>query len=65
MSAARGQQLRVATLLAMGAASPIQRILDPQPGPNLHVETVPAAGHFLPEEASDEVLGLATSWFSD
>jgi len=65
ISAARGTRMHVATLLAMGAASPIQRILDPQPGPNLRVETIPTAGHFLPEEAPDDVLELATSWFSD
>jgi pimeloyl-ACP methyl ester carboxylesterase len=63
ISGDRGDQLPVATLLAMGAASPLQRILDPQPGPNLRVETIPAAGHFLPEEAPEDVLALAMNWF--
>jgi pimeloyl-ACP methyl ester carboxylesterase len=58
-------ELRVPTLLAMGARSPIRLVLDPRPGPNLRVETIPAAGHFLPEEAPEEVLRLVDAWFAD
>ena len=60
----RSRELRVPTLLAMGAASPLRWILDPQPSHNLTIEAIPGAGHFLPEEAPDEVLGLARRWFA-
>jgi pimeloyl-ACP methyl ester carboxylesterase len=53
------QDLHVPTLLIMGAASPIRRVLDPQPSPNLRVEAIEGAGHFMPEEAPDQVLELA------
>lgn len=55
----RSSELRVPALLVMGGASPLRRVLDPQPGPNLRVETIPDAGHFLPEEAPDQILDLA------
>lgn len=51
--------LTVPTLLLMGAASAIQRVVDPQPSRNLEVRLIEGAGHFLPEEAPDEVLELA------
>jgi pimeloyl-ACP methyl ester carboxylesterase len=60
----RGGALQVPSLLAMGKASPLQRALGPRPGHNLRVETIPDAGHFLPEEAPDDVLRLAADWFS-
>jgi pimeloyl-ACP methyl ester carboxylesterase len=59
----RSRELRVPTLLAMGAASPLRRILDPHESPNLTVESIARAGHFLPEEAPGEVLRLAKAWF--
>jgi pimeloyl-ACP methyl ester carboxylesterase len=59
----RSDELRVPTLLIMGAASPLRRILDPHPGPNLSVESIVRAGHFLPEEAPGDVLRLAQAWF--
>jgi pimeloyl-ACP methyl ester carboxylesterase len=55
----RSSQLRVPSLLVMGAQSGHRRVLDPQPGPNLRRETIDGAGHFLPEEAPEQVLGLA------
>jgi pimeloyl-ACP methyl ester carboxylesterase len=58
----RSSELQVPTLLAMGAQSAIRLVLDPRPSRNLHVETIPRAGHFLPEEAPGEVLRLARSW---
>jgi pimeloyl-ACP methyl ester carboxylesterase len=58
----RSGELRVPSLLVLGAESPITRVLDPRPGPNLRVETVPGAGHFLPEEAPGELLRLAEGW---
>ena len=51
--------LEVPTLLAMGEESPLRRVLDPRPSRNLRVVRIPAAGHFLPEEAPEEVLALA------
>jgi pimeloyl-ACP methyl ester carboxylesterase len=58
----RSGELRVPTLLAMGARSAIRLIIDPPPSRNLRVETIASAGHFLPEEAPAEVLRLAGSW---
>jgi pimeloyl-ACP methyl ester carboxylesterase len=59
----RSAELRVPSLLAMGGSSALYRILAPRPTRNLRVESVAGAGHFLPEEAPDEVLLLAESWF--
>jgi pimeloyl-ACP methyl ester carboxylesterase len=59
----RSGELHVPALLAMGEASLLRRVLRPEPGRNLRVETISGAGHFLPEEAPDEVLRLAESWF--
>jgi len=53
------EDLEVPTLLVMGEASPLRRVLDPQPSRNLRVEQLANAGHFLPEEAPAEVLELA------
>jgi pimeloyl-ACP methyl ester carboxylesterase len=58
----RPSDLRVPTLLVMGGSSPIHRVLDPQPSPNLRVEVIEGAGHFLPEEAPDQVLELALAF---
>jgi pimeloyl-ACP methyl ester carboxylesterase len=44
----------------MGGSSALQRVLQPQPRANLRIEVIDGAGHFLPEEAPDEVLELAT-----
>lgn len=55
----RSGELRTPTLLLMGRASALRRVLDPQPSRNLRVEAIARAGHFLPEEAPDRVLDLA------
>ena len=57
--------LTVPALLAMGDRSPIQRILRPKPAPNLRVETIRSARHFLPEEQPAAVLKLAREWFGE
>jgi pimeloyl-ACP methyl ester carboxylesterase len=58
----RSSELEVPTLLAMGANSSLYRILRPRSQHNLRVETIPSAGHFLPEEAPRAVLDLAHRW---
>ena len=58
----RSSELAVPVLLALGARSGVRLVLDPQPSRNLRIETIPAAGHFLPEEAPDDVLRLAENW---
>jgi pimeloyl-ACP methyl ester carboxylesterase len=55
----RSGELRVPSLLLMGGASLLRRVLDPQPSASLRVETIPGAGHFLPEECPEEVLARA------
>ncbi len=58
----RSRELDVPTLLVMGEASPLRRVLNPRPQPGMRVEVIPRAGHFLPEEAPDQVLRLAQDW---
>jgi pimeloyl-ACP methyl ester carboxylesterase len=60
----RSAELQVPTLLLMGRLSALRLVLDPQPGPRLRVETIPGAGHFLPEEAPDEVLRHALAFLA-
>jgi pimeloyl-ACP methyl ester carboxylesterase len=55
----RSTELRTPALLLMGGRSALRLVLDPRPGPNLRVETIPGAGHFLPEEAPAAVLERA------
>jgi pimeloyl-ACP methyl ester carboxylesterase len=61
----RSGELRVPTLLAMGQRSAIRLALDPRPAGHLRVVTIAQAGHFLPEEAPEKVLALASSWFAE
>ena len=63
MPASQSAALEVPSLLIMGEKSPLRRVLDPRPRPNLQVEQVPGAGHFLPEESPDEVFRLVRDWF--
>ena len=48
------------TLLALGGRSALARIVGAglRAGPTMRVETLPGAGHFLPEEAPDAVRAL-------
>jgi pimeloyl-ACP methyl ester carboxylesterase len=49
----------------MGGASALRRVIDPQPGHNLRVQTIPRAGRFLPEEAPDAVLRHAVPFLAE
>jgi pimeloyl-ACP methyl ester carboxylesterase len=60
----RATQLTVPTLLLMGGASSLYRIMAPRPAPSMQVRVIPRAGHFLPEEAPDQVLALATPFLA-
>lgn len=55
----RRAQLQVPSLLIMGGASALRRVVDPQPARNLSVLVIANAGHFLPEEAPQAVLDRA------
>jgi pimeloyl-ACP methyl ester carboxylesterase len=59
----RSRELTLPALLIMGGASALHRVLDPRRAANLTVETITGAGHFLPEEAPEEVLRLVTPRF--
>lgn len=51
--------LRVPGLVVMGGSGAIAKLIGvPERRPNLEVEVIEGAGHFLPEEAPDEVLEL-------
>ncbi|MFL5859997.1 MAG: alpha/beta fold hydrolase [Solirubrobacteraceae bacterium] len=58
------EELRVPTLLVMGSASLIHRVANPQPSRNLAVREIHGAGHFIPEEAPDQLLQLAGDFLS-
>jgi hypothetical protein len=42
--------------LVLGESSPIRRVLNPQPSPNLRVERIGGAGHEAPERVLDLTL---------
>jgi pimeloyl-ACP methyl ester carboxylesterase len=60
----RASQLTVPTLLLMGGASSLYRIMAPRPTARMQVRVIPGAGHFLAEEAPDRVLALATPFLA-
>jgi pimeloyl-ACP methyl ester carboxylesterase len=60
----RASHLTVPTLLLMGGASSLYRIMRPRPTAHMQVRVIPGAGHFLPEEAPDQVLALATPFLA-
>ena len=55
----RPDQLSVPSLLIMGTHSPLQRVLAPRPSPNLRVQRVAGAGHFVAEETPSQLLELS------
>jgi pimeloyl-ACP methyl ester carboxylesterase len=61
----RADELTVPSLLLMGGASALHRVVDPQPSRNLRVHTIPRAGHFLPEEAPEDVLRIARPFLAE
>jgi pimeloyl-ACP methyl ester carboxylesterase len=60
----RASELRVPTLLLMGGASSLYRVIGVSPSANLRVEVIPRAGHFLGEEAPTQVLDHALPFLS-
>lgn len=60
----RPSQLTVPTLLIMGGASGLYRLLRPRATSSMEVRVIPRAGHFLPEEAPGPVLALATPFLA-
>jgi pimeloyl-ACP methyl ester carboxylesterase len=52
-------ELRVPSLLLMGAAGLFNRLLPPRPQGALTVEAIPRSGHFIAEEKPDELLARA------
>jgi pimeloyl-ACP methyl ester carboxylesterase len=61
----RSEELRVPSLLLMGGRSALRFVLDPKPQANLEVRTIPRAGHFLPEEAPEDVLAHALPFLGE
>jgi pimeloyl-ACP methyl ester carboxylesterase len=64
MRTRRPSQLTVPSLLIMGGASVLYRLLRPRPTPSMEVRVIPRAGHFLPEETPGPVLALATPFLA-
>jgi pimeloyl-ACP methyl ester carboxylesterase len=58
------RDLRVPSKLVMGSQSTIRRVLKPTASKNLRVQTIPGAGHFLPEEAPVETLRHIQAWIA-
>jgi pimeloyl-ACP methyl ester carboxylesterase len=59
------RRLEVPGLSIMGQRSPILRLLgQPEPEPNLELETIPRAGHYVPEEKPDEVASLVRAFLA-
>jgi pimeloyl-ACP methyl ester carboxylesterase len=52
-------ELSVPGLVIMGADSPVARLLGvPDPAENLEVEVIDGVGHYVPDEAPEEVIAL-------
>ena len=60
----RPSDLRVPTLAILGGSSFMSTVLGVDPAPSMRVETLPGAGHFLPEESPAEVLALAAPFLA-
>jgi pimeloyl-ACP methyl ester carboxylesterase len=61
----RSHELRVPSRLLMGQSSAIRWVLQPPATTNLAVATIRGAGHFLPEEAPEELLEVAFTWLAE
>ena len=58
--------LTVPALMVWGSQSPLKLLVGgPGPGPNLRVETISGAGHFIPDEKPAELLALLRPFLAE
>src|SRR3712207_1559047 len=58
-------ELEVPGLVVMGADSMLTKLLGlPEPLPNLQVETLPGVGHYVVDEAPEEVMAVLRPFLS-